>query len=48
MGFQNGFNREQTLLFPVRVEEMIPEEHPAQWNKMEQRRIRINIFHLQL
>jgi hypothetical protein len=48
MGFQKGFNRVQTLLFPVRVEVMIPEEHPDQWNKIEQQRIRINLFHLQL
>ena len=27
MGFQNGIDREQTLLFPVSLEEMIPKEH---------------------
>jgi transposase len=29
MGFQNGIDRTQTLLFPVNLEEMIPEEHPV-------------------
>jgi len=29
MGFQKGINRAQTLLFPVSLEEMIPEEHPV-------------------
>ena len=29
MGFQNGIDREQTMLFPVSLEEMIPEEHPV-------------------
>jgi transposase len=29
MGFQKGIDREQTLLFPLSLEEMIPEEHPA-------------------
>ena len=29
MGFQNGIDREQTILFPVSLEEMIPKEHPV-------------------
>ncbi len=28
MAFQTGINREQSLLFPVSLEEMIPKEHP--------------------
>ncbi len=28
MGFQNGIDREQTMLFPVSLEDMIPKEHP--------------------
>ncbi len=29
MSFQKGIDREQTLLFPVSIEEMIPKEHPV-------------------
>ena len=29
MGFQRGINREQAILFPVCLDEMIPEEHPV-------------------
>ncbi len=29
MGFQKGIDREQTLLFPLSLDEMIPEEHPV-------------------
>lgn len=29
MGFLKGMDREQTLLFPVSLEEMIPQEHPV-------------------
>ncbi len=28
MGFQKGIDREQTILFPLSLEEMIPNEHP--------------------
>ena len=29
MNFQEEVDRKQTLLFPVSLEEMIPEEHPV-------------------
>ena len=29
MAFQKGIDREQTLLFPVSLEEMISKEHPV-------------------
>lgn len=29
MAFQKGIDREQTLLFPVSLEEMVPKEHPV-------------------
>ncbi len=32
MGFQKGIDREQTILFPLSLEEMIPKVHPLRIN----------------